>query len=102
MDTHTIITLVQQKIGITNDGIAGPVTWKALYKNIFNEDAGTKNLLSVIKAVQKEVGTAADGVAGTHPWKAIFDHFFTTAAAPQEAATTDTSEVDDRSEKCIA
>ncbi len=102
MDTHTIIPLVQQKIGITNDGIAGPVTWKALYKNIFNQDAGTKDMLSVIRAVQKEVGTAADGVPGTHTWQAIFNHLFTTTAAPQKAASTDTSEVDDRSEKCIA
>jgi peptidoglycan L-alanyl-D-glutamate endopeptidase CwlK len=103
MDTQTIIPLVQQKIGVTDDGIAGPVTWKALYKNIFNEDEGTKDLLSVIRAVQKQVGTTPDGVPGTHTWQAIHKFLFTTTiAAQQEEAAIDTSNVDDRSEKCIA
>ena len=102
MDTHTIIPLVQQKIGITNDGIAGPVTWKALYKNIFNEDAGTKDLLTVIRAVQKKTGTAADGAPGTRTWQAVYNYLFTTTAAPQKDPAINTGKVDDRSEKCIA
>jgi peptidoglycan LD-endopeptidase CwlK len=102
MDTQTIIPLVQQKIGVTADGVAGPVTWKALYKNIFNEDAGTQDLLSIIRAVQKQVGTTPDGVPGTHTWQAIQKFLFTTTIAAQQAPATDTDKVDDRSEKCIA
>jgi peptidoglycan L-alanyl-D-glutamate endopeptidase CwlK len=102
MDTHTIILLVQKKIGVTDDGIAGPITWKALYKSIFNEDADTKDLLSIIRAVQKEADIDVDGVPGTHTWQAIFGFLFTTTDAPHGDLTIDTSNVDDRSEHCIA
>jgi len=102
MDTHTIIPLVQQKIGVKNDGIAGPVTWRALYKSIFNEDAGAYDLLSIIRAVQQKAGTAADGVPGAHTWQAIYNYLFTTTATPKNESALNNGKVDDRSEQCIA
>lgn len=72
MSLDSIIRAVQQKLGIDDDGTAGPQTWAAVHtKVVGKKPADGAGLDATIRAVQEKLGVFVDGNAGPATWGAI-------------------------------
>jgi peptidoglycan L-alanyl-D-glutamate endopeptidase CwlK len=72
MSLDAIIRAVQKKLGIDDDGTAGPQTWSAVHtKVVGKKPADGAGIDATIRAVQKKLGVFVDGNAGPATWAAI-------------------------------
>ncbi|MCW3106416.1 MAG: peptidase m15b and m15c dd-carboxypeptidase vany/endolysin [Segetibacter sp.] len=103
MTTKTTIALVQKKIGIDDDGIAGPITWDALFEFITHSPSAGLEDNELITVIQQKVGVDDDGVAGEKTWKAIFKFVFKEEGGNiRRNIGSSVEKLDNRSEKCIS
>src|SRR4051812_14421962 len=100
MTLGALITHVQVNIGVTGDGIAGPKTWKAIYKKL----KGTQppdDLGDLISEIQQQLNIAVDGNAGKDTWTAISNAIKPVVSKAEPVTGNATDAVDSRSEKSI-
>lgn len=79
---------VQRLLGVTADGIAGTVTWRAIEGRITGNNLGSTNRQRIIN-VQRFLKLKDDGIAGNITWNAILNRLSQTSTPPQ--ATTSNS-----------
>jgi GH24 family phage-related lysozyme (muramidase) len=70
-----IIRAVQTFVGVEADGVAGQMTWKAIYAKLTGRawaDPEPATVDPIVRAVQTFVAVEPDGSAGQITWKAIY------------------------------
>ena len=74
-DLKNKIKAVQHAVGVKADGIAGPVTLKAICWEFGVKSDGLSTEREYVVAVQKRLGLKADGIAGAKTWTALCNSF---------------------------
>ena len=88
------IKRVQKVVGVTADGIAGPITWRAVAARIGIDVTGLM-IADAIRRVQACLGVAVDGIAGPQTLGAVERFINSPAGMPPAVA------IDERSERNI-
>ena len=66
------IRAIQKKLGLFEDGKAGPETWGAIHLAVIGKRAAVEaGLDAMIRAVQKKLGLFVDGSPGPETWGAV-------------------------------
>lgn len=72
MSIQASIRAIQKKLGLQEDGRAGPATWNAIYAAVMEKKpAADAGLDATIRAVQKKLGVFVDGRPGPETWGAV-------------------------------
>lgn len=64
-----LVTSVQGMIGVTQDGIAGPITWRGIASRLGSNTS--PDIRQTIRNVQRHLQITSDGVDGPQTWNAI-------------------------------
>jgi GH24 family phage-related lysozyme (muramidase) len=89
MNLDPIIREVQTFVGVKADGVAGQITWRAIYAKVTDEPCPgpqPETVDQLIRAIQTSVGVDSDGDPGPNTWKAIYAKLTGKAWADSEPA----------------